>query len=256
MLRTIEKLGMISIERIWFQKKVEKVEANSLILRYMRVENVPRRLSKGADVSLTLWSDLTLDEEQLLLAMRKQVRYEIRRAEKENITFEIWDSNERKINSVLEEFHSVYNNFCKVAGYYDIINDFNEKRIVSYAEYKCVTITIAKFENGAVYHLYVHDENVALLMYSASDFRNENVDSNLAGRANKLLHYKDMLTFKNRGIGIYDWGNVSSFEEPNGIDNFKLGFGGKKKIVYNVYDSDNIIGQVLIFMRKKMSKNK
>lgn len=254
MLKTIEKITVFSVERIWFQKSLIKVQSKSPVIRYMRVENIPEEKKNKANKALTLWSDLTVDESELLIPMRKQVRYEIRRALKEDIQVEVWDTNKQNVDFVLQEFHKVYNNFCLVSGYDDIIKDFNEKRIRSYADYGCVVITIAKFQNGAVYHLYVHDERVALLMYSASDFRNENVDNNLAGRANKLLHYKDMLLFKSMGVSIYDWGNVSSFDQQNGIDNFKVAFGGKQKVLYNVFVPNSIIGKILIALKEKVGK--
>ena len=251
MLRTVEKIAFFSIERVWFLPVLEKVKSRSCVLRYLRVEQLSEEEKKRADKAYTIWTNLISDEKELLSCMRKQVRYEIRRALKENIQIDVWDSAEEDISQVLHEFYKVYLNFCKVSGYETIMKDFNVKRILSYAFYACVIVTAAKFENGAVYHLYVHDENVALLMYSASDFRNENVDSYLAGRANKLLHYKDMLFFKKRGLKIYDWGNVSSFENPNGIDNFKNSFGGEKKILYNVYIPNNIMGKMLIAVKNR-----
>lgn len=54
--------------------------------------------------------------------------------------------------------------------------------------------------NLAVYHVYMYDENEAVLMFSVSDFRDEDIDRNLAGRANKLLHYDDMRYFKKRDL--------------------------------------------------------
>lgn len=254
MLRTIEKVAIFSVERVWFQKSLVNVISKSPVIRYMRVEEIPEKRKENADKALTLWSDLSVDENDLLAPMRKQVRYEIRRALKENIQIEVWNTKDKNIDHVLLEFHKVYNNFCIVSGYNSIINDFNEKRINSYANYGCVIITIAKFQNGAVYHLYVHDEDKALLMYSASDFRNSNVDSNLAGRANKLLHYKDMLLFKDMGLTTYDWGNVSSFEQPNGIDNFKMSFGGQQKVLYNVYVPNGFMGKLLIAIKEKIGK--
>ena len=32
---------------------------------------------------------------------------------------------------------------------------------------------------------------------------------------------------------MYDWGGLSSFDNPNGIDTFKMSFGGEKVIYYD-----------------------
>ena len=93
--------------------------------------------------------------------------------------------------------------------------------------------------------VYLHKNN-AVLCYSASDFRGESVDRALAGRANKLLHWKDMLQLKEAGCEVYDWGNVSSFEEYNGIDTFKAGFGGAQQVLYNVAVGNSLRGKLAV----------
>ena len=39
---------------------------------------------------------------------------------------------------------------------------------------------------------------------------------------------------KKMGIENYDWGGISSLDNPNGIDKFKMAFGGSPIFYYNV----------------------
>lgn len=48
---------------------------------------------------------------------------------------------------------------------------------------------------------------------------------NAIGRANKYLHWHDWLLLKNIGVIEYDWGGIASYDNPNGIDKFKMSFG-------------------------------
>ena len=85
-----------------------------------------------------------------------------------------------------------------------------------------------------MFHSYIYDVHDARLLHSASCFREESADQNLIGRANKKLQWEDMKYFKEQGVLRYDWGGISDFDNPNGIDEFKLKFGGDKITYYNV----------------------
>lgn len=256
MLRTIERIGCFRFERIWFQKEIIKVKSDAHVLRYMRLENIEEKKRANADKAETLWTLLDKDSNELMSEMRKQVRYEIRRAEKEDIEIFYYSSKDIINKSLLDTFEKAYNHFCEISGREYVKSFFNKKRVKSYADYNGIIMSEARFEKGKIYHIYVADGNLALLHFSVSDFRNKDVDNNLAGRANKLLHYKDLLFFREHGYNVYDWGNVSSFENPNGIDNFKISFGGVPKVVYSVYIANGFIGKFLLMVKAILEKIK
>jgi lipid II:glycine glycyltransferase (peptidoglycan interpeptide bridge formation enzyme) len=71
-----------------------------------------------------------------------------------------------------------------------------------------------------------------MMLYSGSRFRQfkDNSVRNLIGRANRLLHWYDMLMFKNRGILRYDMCGIDITQrtpETTRIAQFKRGFGGQ-----------------------------
>ena len=67
---------------------------------------------------------------------------------------------------------------------------------------------------------------------------------------NKLLHIKDMEWFRERGYLLYDWGNIHSSQNPNGIDKFKMSFGGEIVTVYNSFVGNSLLGKLLVSLYK------
>ena len=96
-----------------------------------------------------------------------------------------------------------------------------------------------------------------MLLYiwiSAFDFRNDVNDSQVLSRAHQRLDWELLLWCKDRGITRFDFGGINSFEEPNGIAQFKLKFESKNKVIYNNYLVPmNLIGRIalLYYMRGK-----
>ena len=74
-------------------------------------------------------------------------------------------------------------------------------------------------------------------MYSASLFRRYEDSSvrNMVGRANRFLHWHDMLWCRNAGYAFYDLGGINlagEDEETRRVTDFKLGFGGGPRPSY------------------------
>lgn len=257
MLKIKDKKLFYSIERIWFQNTINTEIHEADIERYLRMNNLMNinRLKgvytiDSVDTLITNLKDAT--EEILMNNMTKTVRYEIKKCMKENVKIEFYKYDNPEIQKIIEDFRCVYTNFCLMSNQKKLIKDFDLNKVNSYIQNQCILVTKAEFLNGKVYHMYVWSTKYALLVYSASDFRNKNVDRNLAGRANKLLHFKDMLFFREMNVLCYDWGNVSNFEAPNGIDKFKMSFGGKRMTVYNVFWGSTSWGKLLVKLRKCM----
>ncbi|MBQ2936393.1 MAG: hypothetical protein IJD96_09185, partial [Lachnospiraceae bacterium] len=82
----------------------------------------------------------------------------------------------------------------------------------------------------------------------------ESADQSMIGRANKRLHWEDMKYFKEKGLVRYDWGGISDFENPNGIDEFKLKFGGDKITYYNVFTGNSLLGKLAVTAMKLLKK--
>jgi len=189
----------------------------------------PRPLANvGCDRFDTRVLDLALPAETLLAQMDSSTRYEIRRAEnKDGITGRIW----RKPDAgVLEEFHHSYSEFARVKG----IANVDLRRLVEYGRVDRLVLTQASSaEVGSVaWHVYLILGARARLLSSVSGFRGSQdvAERALSGRANRFLHWFDILRFKERELRVYDLGGWYGELEDDArrkIDDFKRGFGGE-----------------------------
>ncbi|MBI4847200.1 MAG: hypothetical protein HY808_01295 [Nitrospirae bacterium] len=192
--------------------------------------------------------DLTISPEGLLLQCRKNTKYEIKRAEKEGIRFEI-ESNP-------DFFIKFYLSFASSKS---TAKEIVEGGIDDIPIYKGnLVITKAVFDNEVlVMHSYVVDKECrrVRLLHTASLFRDvDNVQRrNLTGRANRFLHFQDMLYFKENGFDIYDMGGYAyntDDEELKRINEFKDSFGGE------VAEESIYISFPLYLLRKAVEKAK
>ena len=178
----------------------------------------------------TLTNDLTLPEEELLQNIDKNVRYEIRRAGKENVACKTFGLGDAGISQVIDEFDQAYREMYRLKGLSvksvgKYLREIGERGIIS----------IAYLENRpVVYHVYIVGEGIARLLYSVSVFRecDSNNDRSAIARGNRYLHWNDMVLFKEQGFQIYDWGGYSTDPELENISKFKAGFGGIMKDTY------------------------
>lgn len=197
----------------------------------------------------TLVTDLKKDLNEIQRGITKNCRYEIRRAEKENVSFEVYEDLEKEnILVVIAEFQKAYEEMFKQKG---ITMKFNYGLVMSALQKKQCIITVSKiqqYKDVAVFHAYLCDENNAMLMYSTSSLykNNDKKIENCIGRMNKYLHWKDIQWFKNRGTKRFEWGGISSPETPNGIDKFKMEFGGKVACYNNYIIANSIKGKLYV----------
>jgi len=203
----------------------------------------------------TLKTDLSQDKEEIKKHISKNFRYEIRRAIKENTKVKIYDGNEHIIDDqVLSDFEKTYNGMFKKKS---MSNRFNMKYVKAALENKSMIISVSSNGNdneGIVFHAYVVDKKNAILLYSTSK---KWVDKNMEvfiGYANKYLHWIDMCYFKDTGRENYEWGGISNKDKPNGIDKFKMSFGGEVIQLKNCIVANSIKGRIYIKLLKERNR--
>ena len=212
------------------------------------------KVSKATNhLQKTLILDLLQDEDTIFENIRKNVKYEINRCIKENILFKIYTSEDlRKNSSIVSEFEKVYNMMYTQKGMstrlnLDIVNEYIDKN--------SFILTAASNGTNLCYHAYITDSTIVRLLYSCSTFRDENQEEkNLVARANKFLHWEDLKYFKSIGVSNYDFGGVTSFDNPNGIDKFKMAFGGSNIEYYNITISKTLKGKLYLLARKLLKR--
>jgi hypothetical protein len=167
----------------------------------------------------TLLIDITREPDTILAEMQKTVRYKIRRADGEGLTWETGVD--------AREFVAFHEAFAKGKG----IEGIDLPRIRSFGDALVLT-RVAREGTVLAQHAHLLDasEGRARLVLSSSG-RFEGGDPALIGRANRWCHWKDILEFRQRGIRTYDLGGFApETTDPTltGINDFKLGFGGRQ----------------------------
>jgi lipid II:glycine glycyltransferase (peptidoglycan interpeptide bridge formation enzyme) len=188
---------------------------------YLHTRSGERTIGYVRQPSTTKVVDLTRSETELMRGCNESTAYEIRRAERDGVAFDLEQDRDR--------FLAMYNAFARAKG----IATASRADLDPYGE--ALVITRASIGGEAVaYHVYVCDREGGRvrLTHSASTFRasQDSKARNLIGRANRFLHFRDMLYFKRQGYARYDLGGYvvnASDPEVEQISRFKDGFGGE-----------------------------
>lgn len=193
----------------------------------------------------SLIQDLKLDEKDIWKQFTKTNQNEIRRCINANIIYKRIDKIETIEDfKILKSFKHTYNDMFKKR---HMKNKFNTKYIMNLSKSNNLLITVGYYSNKPiVFHAYLKDNNNCELMYSTSIISNDGEMKKNIGRINKYLHWKDMLLLKKDNIMSLDWGGLFSIENPNGIDKFKMSFGGVPITYYTVIYAYSWIGKIVL----------
>lgn len=196
-------------------------------------------------------NQLDINADDIKAGFTKTVRYEISRAEKENIDIYYYKKDELLNPSIIDSINCAYMKFCDKKNNQSLKKYFDVNELEKLSKTDNVTVSYAKYAGGITYHVYYHDEHTCMLMFSFSNTHIENdIDKNIVGRANKLLHWRDMIYFKDIGLSVYDWGGLFNLDGKNGIDKFKLSFGAQPREAYNTIYGQTIWGKILVALYK------
>lgn len=219
MIQTIRKKAGMTFTRKWFARSWSYRDAFGFTsLRQYLGDAVPPSLLFSCDRRFTLLIDLSLDTESILKAMHKNMRYQLRRAEKDDFSW-----REIKDTKAFQEF---YNNFAQEKGL-----PFLRDNVLAAEKTHLNIYEVVLHDDVVVAHAYLIDpeEKRARFLYGASVRLNEKFDQNLIGRANRLGHWKEIQHFKEMGLQVFDFGGYAkdtNDPEKKGIGNFKSAFGG------------------------------
>lgn len=227
MIEIIEKRGLRKRVNVFFPDNEYTTSEKCDVCCYIGIEKLHDSENKHIQFN-SLLSDLRLSEDELFSQFAKVNRYDIRRSFKDDFILHFYDQNELiSNNSFYNSYETVYEKM-----YYDKGLEAKApiKSMKLYAQNKAMIVSSVVWKGKPiVYHTYIVDGVHARLWMSCSSFRDSDDKQfrALLGRANKRLHFEDMKQLKRLGYKSYDWGGISNPENPNGIDKFKMSFGGK-----------------------------
>ena len=249
----------LQVNQIWYPGTAsitgllgQRRKADILFVHGVPFEETKARF-RGWQEYHTCMNDLTRSEEEMLAAVNKAVRYQFRRSEKDQIEIRFYTKKEiGQSPELMETFADIYERMYQSKG---SDTKLNVSAIQKYLEADGILFSAVWHEGEMiVFHSYICDATDARLLHSASCFREESADQSMIGRANKRLHWEDILYFKKKGLLRYDWGGISDFDNPNGIDEFKLKFGGDKITYYNVFAGNTLLGKLAVAAMRLMKR--
>jgi lipid II:glycine glycyltransferase (peptidoglycan interpeptide bridge formation enzyme) len=217
---------LFKVSEVWFGYKFSLPDMLWLTA-WQHVKQNKRRIYGVRQPSHTIENNLSLTADALFTGYGKTVQVEIKQAEKAGVTC--------FFKQDIDAFVRFYNAFAR----HRDIDDTSVERLQRMEHCLCLSFAMKESQILAA-HSYIIDKQsgVVRLMQSASLRLKEGADKQLTGRANKLLHYFDMLYFKKEGFTIYDFGGYAmDTTDPGlqGINRFKLSFGGAVTVCYNYW---------------------
>lgn len=199
----------------------------------------------------TLCLNLACDADTILSKIHKETRYEIRRASKDSFTCEYHSHPDA---ALAEEFFGFYDQFADSKN----VPRVNRTRISAFRQHDVLDLSRVRGADGRVlvWHAYLRMRNCARLIHSASHFRAaDKSEATTIGRANRYLHWKDILYCKETGLGVYDFGGWYAGQtdvEKLKINHFKESFGGEPVHQYNADRSNSLMGAAALRARVAM----
>ena len=179
------------------------------------------------EINYTIEIDLLEDINSILQKFRNSLKQEIKKANKIGIVCEY--------KKDIDTFLPFFNEFAKNKHIYQppkkTIQSIGMNIMTTFAYYE---------EKLIVAHSYIIDKEIGIarLFQSASSRLEENSNKQIISCANKLLTKNDIIYFKESGYKIYDLGGYAlntSNKSLQGINEFKLSFGGKITVLYSCY---------------------
>jgi hypothetical protein len=200
--------------------------------------------------------DLQQDEKALLSNMKRNTRYEIRRAAtSDHLTYYLDDRGDLR---TLNEFCDDYDRFADRKAQPKI----NRPWVSLLAGSRLLRLSQIRDVNGdtMVWHAYHVGVGRATLLFSSSTLRPDDSPAarSRTGRANRYHHWQDILYFKQQGIAIYDfggWYEKKEDQERLRINQFKESFGGEIIKNYICEQPLTLRGRVFLKTRKLVLGN-
>jgi hypothetical protein len=238
---------------IWFDEQPPRAARVDVLMFRQRSSPLEGHVSLPF---LSLVNDLSASEQTLMAGFGKTNRYKIKRAASKDGLAAEWLADPR---GQLDAFTDFYDEFARQKG---LQAAYRRGLDAACASGHLVLSYASKDRHTLVWHAYMtHGQKIALL-HSASLLRGvQDGDRALLARANRWLHWRDMLHFKEVGLRFYDWGGLFVDESDParaGINRFKREFGGRSVCTYDCSVAVTMKGIAYLKLRgvvERLSRN-
>lgn len=170
----------------------------------------------------TVLMDLSMNVDDIYKAFKPNLRNEINKSSKfDGFKFD-WIDQPNEFE--LQEFKTNYDIFANKMN----ISRANNQVLANLKSKGALVLSRTVNQDQVLCrHALVSDGYRLRLLYSCSNHRLvDGSQKNLISRANKSLHWFEIVTAKNNGFFEYDFGGLSNNGKTQNIDRFKKSFGG------------------------------
>jgi hypothetical protein len=229
---------------VWFDEEPPPdAGVDILVYRYR-----PEPIANAHTTPLqSLQTNLAAGPDEILARFEESCRRQIRRAERQDpLRHQLF----AEAAEALEEFTEFYDRFARQKGLW--LADRHWLARAAAARQLALSCVSCDGER-LVWHAHLCAGRTAQLAHSASLYRSMNEDQRpLVARANRWLHWRDMLAFKAAKALCYDWGGMFADEstpESAGINRFKRTFGGAPVLAYECTVPVTLRGRLWLTLR-------
>ncbi|MGZ3863966.1 MAG: hypothetical protein ACXVPN_05650 [Bacteroidia bacterium] len=236
---TTNNFLFFSRKEVWFYNG-EKVTEGSYTVYTAAQKTIQGRTTFLEKYNTTI-IDLSKTEIELQNAIHPTFRYDIRIAEKNSITTLLID------NPTQKDCLKLINDYNRFA-FEKKLKPMKKNWLMTLQKKESIYISKAFSGNTEIAtHVYIFDDETISLSSSFHD--NTYTDQKLRSAANKLLHWKDIIAFKNRGFLQYDFGGLNMTKLP-GVSKFKMSFGGKTTENYRFIKTHSLIYRLIKLLNR------
>jgi hypothetical protein len=213
----IRRIGRLQLRNRWFAESVGS--AFSQLIVYRHASSLGPALGYKRLPCHTKIVDLRWQPEEILAAFDRGTQYDIRRAQKDGVCCEMTEDL-----GMAAKFYDEFAEHKRLRKLGATLADLGSLLQVS---------VVAK-GGWLAAHYYIVDPEIkrVRLLHSASlRYSADNpAHRQLIGRANRYLHWQDILHYRKQGMTIYDFGGYeanATDPEIRGVAEFKDSFGGR-----------------------------
>jgi hypothetical protein len=199
----------------------------------------------------TILIDLDRDEDTIFGGLTKSARYKVRRADdRDGLTCDVWPAGG---DAPVEEFVRFFDRFAAGKNLPPVPRD----RLDALAAVGALDLSRVRCPDGdtLVWHAHLWTPVRARLLHSASLYR-ESGDTgfrSLVSRANRWLHWRDLLRYKAQGLATYDLGGWYAGDEDDAllqINRFKEEWGGTVVREFHCAVAGTMRGRLVLHARR------
>lgn len=234
---------------VWFEEEPAELSGVDVLVYRYRPAPVPNARCLPQH---SLQTDLAPPPETLAADFDQTCRRQIRICERQDrLQYLVFpDAAEG-----LEEFVAFYDVFARQKGLWLADRHWLTRAA---AAHQLILSCASREGERLVWHAHLRARDTAQLAYSASWFRSTSgADRAALARANRWLHWRDMLGLRDAGVLRYDWGGMFADEstpERAGINRFKRTFGGLPVLAYECRVPATLRGRVWLTLRALRSR--